>query len=255
MSGGVVYTHGHHESVLRAHSWRTAENSAGYLIKHISPDMHILDIGCGPGTITADFAQLVPGGKVVGLDNVPDVLEKARAFSLERGLTNVVFQTGDICNLENIPDNTYDIVHCHQALQHVGDPTQALREMRRVAKPGGISQGMDEWREIYERVARANGGEPDAGRRLVSWALSAGLSGRDITATAGTWCYSTEEERAWWGNLWADRTLASNFSRTAISSGIASLEKLQEISNDWRLWGESKDGWFALLHGEIVCRA
>ncbi|MEU7161670.1 class I SAM-dependent methyltransferase, partial [Streptomyces chrestomyceticus] len=52
----AVYTHGHHESVLRSHTWRTAANSAAYLLDAIEPHMEILDIGCGPGTITADLA-------------------------------------------------------------------------------------------------------------------------------------------------------------------------------------------------------
>ena len=50
------YTHGHHESVLRSHRWRTAENSAAYLLPHLGPARTLLDVGCGPGTITADLA-------------------------------------------------------------------------------------------------------------------------------------------------------------------------------------------------------
>ncbi|MGJ3561711.1 hypothetical protein ACR6C2_39465 [Streptomyces sp. INA 01156] len=56
----AVYTHGHHESVLRSHTWRTAANSAAYLLGVLTPGMRILDVGCGPGTITADLAGLVP---------------------------------------------------------------------------------------------------------------------------------------------------------------------------------------------------
>jgi trans-aconitate methyltransferase len=51
-----TYLHGHHDSVLRSHRWRTAENSAGYLLARLPPDARVLDIGCGPGTITADLA-------------------------------------------------------------------------------------------------------------------------------------------------------------------------------------------------------
>jgi len=54
----VPYTHGHHDSVLRSHRWRTAENSAGYLLPHLAPGMSLLDVGCGPGTITSDLAAL-----------------------------------------------------------------------------------------------------------------------------------------------------------------------------------------------------
>ncbi|KIJ59778.1 hypothetical protein HYDPIDRAFT_100082 [Hydnomerulius pinastri MD-312] len=272
MSGGAVYSHGHHESVLRSHSWRTAENSAGYLLKYLQPDMHILDIGCGPGTITADFARLVPQGNVVGVEyGTNDVLDKARKHAAEQGITNIDFQNGDICNLEDIPDDTYDVVHCHQVIQHIGDPVKALKEMKRVAKPGGLvaareadakafawfpeSETMDEWMDVYQKVAYANGGEPNAGRRMVSWALAAGFQQKDINATTGTWCYSTPEERAWWSDMWADRTVNSTFSSNAIEKGLATREKLERISQHWREWGTKEDGWFALLHGEIVCRA
>ncbi|KAK3816507.1 MAG: S-adenosyl-L-methionine-dependent methyltransferase [Benniella sp.] len=76
-------------------------------------------------------------GRVVGVDYTPEPLNDARAFAIQQGVTNIEFQVGDIHAL-NFPDNTFDIVHVHQGLQHVADPVQALREMGRVAKPGGI---------------------------------------------------------------------------------------------------------------------
>ena len=63
----TVYTHGHHESVLRSHRWRTLENSAAYLLPHLSPDFQVLDVGCGPGTITADLASRVTPGPSIAL--------------------------------------------------------------------------------------------------------------------------------------------------------------------------------------------
>ena len=72
-----VYTHGHHESVVRAHASRTAENSAAFVIPHLTPGVSVLDVGCGPGSITCDFAVLVAPGKVTGLDRSPDVITHA----------------------------------------------------------------------------------------------------------------------------------------------------------------------------------
>ncbi|KAH7921973.1 UbiE family methyltransferase [Leucogyrophana mollusca] len=264
----AIYTHGHHESVLRSHSWRTAVNSAAYLLPYLKPNMRILDIGCGPGTITIDFARLVPEGHVVGLEYAPDVLPQARATAAEQGVTNIEFQTGDICNLVDIKDGTFDVVHCHQVLQHISDPVKALSEMRRVAKAGGIVaaresdvftwfpdlEGMQEWHELYHEVARKNGGQPQAGRRLVSWAREAGFNRSQITATASTWCYSSPEERTWWTGMWADRTVRSSFASSAIGHKLATQEKLERIAQVWRTWSEQDDAWFTLLHGEIVCR-
>ncbi|MFS4104692.1 class I SAM-dependent methyltransferase [Streptomyces sp. PD-S100-1] len=263
----AVYTHGHHESVLRSHTWRTAANSAAYLLGSLKPHMKVLDIGCGPGTITADLAELVPDGHVTGVDRAPGVLEQARATAAERGLENVEFAVADVHALD-WPDDTFCVVHAHQVLQHVGDPVQALREMRRVTKPGGYVAvrdadyaamtwypqvpGLEDWLDLYERVARANGGEPDAGRRLRSWALAAGFT--DVTASSSTWTYATPEERQWWSGLWADRTLASAYAERATGGGHATEEQLRAVSEAWREWGRREDGWFAVLHGEILCR-
>ncbi|MGW6059749.1 class I SAM-dependent methyltransferase [Streptomyces sp. NPDC055189] len=265
----AVYTHGHHESVLRSHTWRTAANSAAYLVGSVKPHMRILDIGCGPGTITADLAELVPDGHVTGVDHAPGILDRARATAAERGLENVEFAVADVHALD-YPDDTFCVVHAHQVLQHVGDPVRALSEMRRVCAPGGIvavrdadysamtwhpaSPVMDDWLDLYLRVARANGGEPDAGRRLKSWALEAGFGAGDITASAGTWCYSSAQERAWWSGLWADRTVASSYAERAVEGGHADAGELRAVADAWRQWGEREDGWFAVLHGEILCR-
>ena len=98
-----VYTHGHHESVLRSHRWRTAENSAAYLLPHLKPHMRILDVGCGPGTITAGLAGDVPQGHVTGIDAAPDIVEQAR--ELTAGRENLDFTTGDVYALD-YPDDT-----------------------------------------------------------------------------------------------------------------------------------------------------
>ncbi|MEV6262739.1 methyltransferase domain-containing protein [Streptomyces sp. NPDC051784] len=263
----AVYTHGHHESVLRSHQWRTAANSAAYLIDELRPGQAVLDVGCGPGTITADLAALVAPGRVTGVDANSAVLEQAASAAAEHGLDNVEFTTADVHSLD-FPDNSFDVVHAHQVLQHVGDPVQALREMRRVCRPGGVVAardsdyaamawypevpGMREWQELYHRVARGNGGEPDAGRRLLSWARQAGFT--DITPTAASWCFATPENRAWWSGLWADRTTASVYAELAVEGGHADEGQLTAIADAWRAWGEEPDGWFLVPHGEVLCR-
>ena len=70
-----VYTHGHHESVVRAHASRTAGNSAAFVIPHLTAGTSVLDVGCGPGSITCDFAELVAPAKVVGLDRSAEIAD------------------------------------------------------------------------------------------------------------------------------------------------------------------------------------
>ncbi|TCO49444.1 ubiquinone/menaquinone biosynthesis C-methylase UbiE [Kribbella antiqua] len=261
-----VYTHGHHESVLRSHAWRTAENSAGYLLPHLRPGMSLLDVGSGPGTITADLARLVEPGQTTALEATEAALDitKATFAKLDIG---VEFVVGDVHKLD-LPDDTYDVVHAHQVLQHVADPVQALREMRRVCKPGGIVAVRDsdyhgftwypelpelaEWMDLYQRMARANQGEPDAGRRLLSWALEAGFE--KIAATASNWAFTNEDDRAWWGGMWADRVLQSAMADQARAAGVPE-ETLERISAAWRTWAARPDGWISILHGELLCTA
>src|SRR5215207_5776548 len=126
-----AYTHGHHEAVLRSHRWRTAENSAAYLLPHLQPGMRLLDVGCGPGTLTCDLADRVAPGTVEGMDSSAAVVDAAATEADRRGTGNVTFAAGDVYGLE-AADDTYDVVHAHQVLQHLTRPVAALREMRRV---------------------------------------------------------------------------------------------------------------------------
>ena len=263
----TTYTHGHHESVLRSHRWRTAENSAAYLLPRLTSGSSLLDLGAGPGTITADLARLVAPGRVTALEISDEAIALTRAEIERQGLTTVDFAVGDVHALD-FPDDSFDVVHAHQVLQHVADPVAALREMRRVTRPGGLvavrdsdyaaftwfpeSAGLDEWLALYQRVARGNGGEPDAGRRLLSWAREAGFT--DVTATSSTWCFANDEDRAWWGGMWAERVRSSQLAASALASG-ATPEDLDRIAAAWRQWAARPDGWLSLLHGEVIARA
>jgi SAM-dependent methyltransferase len=260
------YTHGHHESVLRSHTWRTAENSAGYLLPHVRPGMSLLDVGCGPGNITVDLARRVAPGRTTGIDTSATVIDQARAAAAESG-SNAEFVTADLYAL-GLPDGSFDVVHAHQVLQHLPDPVAALREMRRLTAPGGVvavrdadygamtwfpaAPALDEWMSVYQQVARGNGGQPDAGRHLLGWALEAGFV--DVTPSASVWCFATDQDRRWWGGMWADRILQSSISEQAVTRGITDRPGLERISAAWRAWAERPDGWFAVLHAELLCR-
>jgi len=258
-----TYTHGHHESVLRSHRWRTVENSAAYLIPHLRPGLSLLDVGCGPGTITADLAGRLAPGRVCGIDPSADVVAAA-----EREHAGIEFATGDVYTMA-FDDASWDIVHAHQVLQHLPDPVTALKEMRRVVRPGGIVAARDSdyaaftwhpaddrlarWLALYHDIARSNGGEPDAGRYLLSWAKQAGFT--RVDASASVWCFATTEERGWWGGLWAERMTSSAIAKQAIRDGRATTKELAGMADAWRAWAAADDGWFAVLHGEIICTA
>ncbi len=261
-----TYTHGHAEPVLQSHRWRTAENSAAYLVPLLRPGADLLDVGCGPGTVTVDLAARVAPGRVLGIDVSADPLTEARTAA-ERARVEVTFAVDDVYALD-LPDDSFDVVHAHQVLQHLTDPVTALREMARVCRPGGViavrdvdyaavtwfpaDAGLDRWLDLYHRVARRNGAEPDAGRRLMAWAHAAGL--RDVTATTSSWCFASPQERAWWGNSWAGRATSSSFAEQAVAYGLATPEELDAIADAWRGWRDADDGWLGMMHGELLIR-
>ncbi|WP_418277161.1 methyltransferase domain-containing protein [Isoptericola jiangsuensis] len=262
-----TYTHGHHDSVLRSHRWRTVENSAAYAVDHLTPGTTVLDVGCGPGTITADIAVRVAPGAVIGVDRAADVLVEATRHARDVGAENLTFAAQDVYSLP-YDDGTFDVVHAHQTLQHLAEPVLALKEMRRVCRSGGVVVAresdyagftwyprlpeLDTWMGLYQSTARANGGEPDAGRRLLAWARAAGFT--EVTPSASVWCFATPEDREYWGRMWAARILDSRMADQVVETGLGSREDLQKMSAAWQRWTEDPDGWISILHGEVVCR-
>lgn len=259
------YTHGHHASVLRSHSVRGISDSAGYLADHLAPELSLLDIGAGPGSITVEFAERV---KTVTATEINDqALQLSRDAAAAASRSNIDFVVADVHALP-FADNTFDITHAHQVLQHVANPVLALQEMARVTKPGGLLAARDtdyagffwypqlpeleQWLTLYRKAAFANDAQPDAARHFRQWCNQAGLAEAEITGS--TWCFSSESQRAWWGGMWADRILNSALTQQLLDSDLASPAQLQSISAAWRKWAADPDALIVVPHGEILWR-
>lgn len=276
----AVYSHGHHSSVVSHHARRTAKDSAAFLVPHLSshpniksPSFKFLDLGCGPGTITADFAQIISehgSGTVLGVDAVESVLVQAREHAKSRSITNIEFKAVD-ANALPFQDGEFDVVFCHQVLQHVKNPVQILKEMKRVAKKDGHGivaareadyktfawspelPGLTKWAEIYQAVAMANGGEPNAGRHIRRWARDAGFASEDITSSWSTWFYIGQDAKAW-SQSWEGRAKYSDFATSVVKHGLATKDELQAISATWVEWATDPDAFIAVPNGEIFCK-
>lgn len=266
MATAEQYTHGHHDSVLRAHRWRTVENSAAYLRTRLRPGQRLLDVGCGPGTLTRDLARHVAPGHVTAIDRAESVLDEARAALSDLGAAAEV-RAGDVYQLEFAADS-FDVVHAHQLLQHLREPVRALQELRRVCRPDGVvavrdadygafrwypeSQPLANWLEMYQRVAQSNGAFPDAGRRLLEWAQAAGF--REIEPSASTWCFATAEARLFWSGSWTERITGSALTEQALQRGFATRAQLDEMAAAFRTWAAADGGVMFVTHGELLCR-
>lgn len=194
------YSHGHQPSVLASHATRTAANSCGYLRERLRPGLRVLDVGCGPGSITLDLAECVgPTGGVLGVDLSPEAVTAARAAAMDRGDDHTEFVVGNLLDLEDvgIAPGSFDVVHAHQVLQHVPDPVATLRGMARFCGPGGIVAvrdadygamtwfpeipGLERWRGIHTAAAspmRGAGCGPGLERPASTSSTRADRSGR-----------------------------------------------------------------------------
>ncbi len=255
------YTHGHHGSVVSDHARRSANDSAGFLLAHLGPDLDLLDIGCGPGSITLDLSRRVRS--VCGIDASSEAIRVARDAAA--GRSNVRFLVADVYALP-FADSSFDVVFAHQVLQHLRNPVAALSEARRVVRPGGLVAArdadygtmvhdpreprVDRWAELYDAVARRSGGEPHAGRMLARWFGEAGFE--DLTVTTSTWTYHDSDAVERWARLWESRLLEARLGDLAVEYGLSTREELHVIAGGWREWATGGHPFFAFLHGEVI---
>lgn len=97
----------------------------------------LLDLGCGKGVDVFKAARELNGtGKAVGIDRLPEMIEKANAIRDKRHFDNADFVVSDIDNI-NLPDNTFDVVISNCVINLPEDKEKVYREIFRVLKPGG----------------------------------------------------------------------------------------------------------------------
>lgn len=246
-------------SVTKIYGERNAKTSSQYFLPYVTEAATILDVGCGPGTITADLAKLAAQGNTIGVDFSEDVVKlAATSFS---DITNLKFQVADANDLKDFADNSFDIVHCHQLLVHSPDPVKILKEFYRVCKPGGFIACRESspavvlsfkpdvpiLRAYWDRMLSfmpTVGGNPQAGRDLETWAKKAGLGaeGGKLVAT----------KSPIWNPGHLLRVTGPAVDQ-ALQWKLATREELDEWAEAWNEWENTKDHEWVYEAGEIVC--
>ncbi|KAL7787051.1 S-adenosyl-L-methionine-dependent methyltransferase [Trichoderma ceciliae] len=272
------YARGHSDYTIATHLRRTAEKDAAFLLPHIKTTDHILDVGCGPGTITTSLAKYASQGTTVGIDISTDVLQKARALAAEsnvstQGPGSVVFEEGNVVDGLAYADDTFDVVFSSQVIGHMPAPDiplQALAEMRRVLKPGGIlatrdglghhfyprSLDLDRlWGENQLRASRRGAPELDPTATLMP-ALARG-AGFDADAGkvhvgAGAQVHSEPGARKLLAQR-ADGQLQQGdpFYQSWLDAGITE-DEIQHTLLAVRKWAETEDAWLVILQCEML---
>ena len=102
-------------------------------------------------------------------------------------------------------------------------------------------------------MARPKGGNPHPGRFIHVWVKEAGFCRENIKKSAVSWCFSSLEERKYWGGSMEERTRSSRFPVTAIQEGFASPQDMENVVMGWRDCVKDGDAWLRLLHEEVLC--
>jgi ubiquinone/menaquinone biosynthesis C-methylase UbiE len=243
---------------------RTAAKEAAFFLPMLRAGMRVLDLGCGPGSITLGFAQAVAPGEAVGVDLQPSQIVQAQALSVARGVTNARFEVADVYRLP-FPDRSFDAVFAHAVLMHLREPVRALAEVRRVLRPGGIAGVRDsdwggrihapmtplleQWYAITVRVRQRNGGDPFMGRHHRRLLLDAGFARAEASVSVASWTAGTPE---------ATRRCASflnaqlhGFAQTALAEGWMDQTTVEAVSAEIDAWAERPDA----LYVEMMCEA
>src|SRR5437764_5609748 len=101
----------------------------------ITKGLKVLDLGCGDGTTALPAAKL--GADVLGVDIAQNLVEAGNKRAAEQGLTNCKFQEGDASNLQQLPDQAFDLVISIFGAMFAPKPFEVAKEMVRVTRPGG----------------------------------------------------------------------------------------------------------------------
>jgi SAM-dependent methyltransferase len=228
--------------------------------------MRLLDAGCGPGTITIDFAAVVAPTVVVGVDVEQSQIDLARKQATERGVSNTRF---DVANLYALPfsNESFDAAFLHGVLEHVQDPIGALREVRRVLKRGGVVGArhadfggfiiepapvpLDQFAILFERLMLHNGTHPRAGRHQVRWLRDSGFCRIEASASYDCWT-KTPEETAQNAAFLASLVRDSSFSAQLLEAGLTDRATLELLCQQFNAWGRNPDAFAAEAWGEAV---
>jgi ubiquinone/menaquinone biosynthesis C-methylase UbiE len=256
-----TYTIGHADEIVRAMQQRTLVTIAPYLIPYLRPGLRVLDCGCGGGSLTADLAERVAPGEVVGNDIGAQVLDQARALARSRGVSNVRFEEANVYELP-FTYASFDVVFSNSLTSHLREPARALAEMRRVLTPGGIATVIDNdpdtyvvsptnsamrvFVDLFVRVQRHAGGNRLLSRDLRAALLEAGFARAE--AYAGGEGFGTPEQTRRVAAAFAATCSSSpDFRQTAGEQGWATEAELNALASAIHAWGERPDAFAAIL--------
>jgi SAM-dependent methyltransferase len=230
-----------------AHGRRTADRWAAHLLPHLRPDMRLLDIGCGPGSITVGLGV----ADAIGVDVAPLPIDGVPVCGADGGALPFA-------------DATFDAVWSNATLQHVRSPLAVLREARRVCRPGAvIGLGDADWggcifhphdplidRGWAIREAVRPGSDVRVGSKLRHLLTDAGFERAELFVqgnVAGT--AEATMSTGWNEWTWFEAPAAIDH---VTELGVSSSDEMLAIAEAWKRWAAHPGAsgatfWFTAL--------
>ncbi len=259
------YTMGFSEEILEAYKRYTAQSQAAHLLPYLRPGLHVLDFGCGPGTISVGLAKAVDPGEMHGIDMEPSQVEMARTVAAFQRQENAKFHVADVVDLP-FEDGYFDVVHGHDILMYIPDTQAALAELKRVLKPGGIISCREmigessftepdygvirkSW-DMFEDLLAADDGHPQIGKELREHLAGAGFT--NVRMTGSFQMYSTPADIMFIYNVANKWFLAPEIVEAAIQYGAATRELVDAIGAAYERWKVDDGAVCGLAYGEAI---
>lgn len=239
---------------------RTPHDSASFLLPHLFDTMHLLDVGCGPGSITAGFKKLHPGAKVIGVDKDESIIDIAKEQNQGNGVTYLVAKITEL----PFDDNSFDVVFSHNVFQYLENVPLAVRETRRVLRNDEIlatrqalsrhcvasPRGTTAFMEIFSKyLEEESGGNCNVGEDLPLQALAVGFRRVDPKASCRM---DVGTRRRDFASFWIDMLRHGELGKRMVERGFAKEEELDEFVTQWKLVRDCEAGFIMAPHLEML---
>jgi ubiquinone/menaquinone biosynthesis C-methylase UbiE len=232
---------------------RQADDSASFLLPHLRPGLSLVDVGCGPGSITLGLATAVAPGDVLGIDIEAAQVQRATALAAEQGVTNARFEAGTAYELP-LADDSVDVVFAHTLLVYLNDPVRALREFRRVLAPNGLvairerdlgtriveppSPALEAAASLIEKYQAISRGQY-IGRNMRTILVQAGFARTEAWAVAENWVPGTVV------SLFENLLRTDAYRAAAKQHGWPAGADVDELGVEMHAWAALPDAFFA----------
>ena len=242
---------------------RTAGARAGFALPFLTDATRVVDVGCGPGSITVGLARAAPAASVLGVDREDSQIGLAREAARGTGAANVAFEQGSAYGLP-VAEGSVDVVFAHAVFEHLADPAAALAEFARVLRPGVvIAVSSSDWSravldpfdadveralEGHYLLRRRAGGDPFAGGVLAELAAAAGFV--DVVARQVDRVDMAYDELARYVGRRVDDALEDEERNNAAPADHETLQRAAQAAQRWT----ARRGQFTQCWIEVTAR-